>query len=282
MYVAVVPNRHSPPAILLRESFREQGKVHNRTIANLSRWPPAQIQALRQVLKGSYAQDVVLPSAFEITRSRPHGHVAAVLGTIRRLGLEEILDPEVSRERSCVLALIAARILDPGSKLATSRGLRAETCHHTLGEALALQRVDEDDLFAAMDWLLARQGRIESELALRHLSEGTLVLYDLTSTYFEGRHCPLAKFGYSRDERRSNPQIVFGRSEEHTSELQSPMYLVCRLLLEKKNKKTNIRALTADTKQCESSWRWILTTPSAGAFRLSLIACSTSNLLLAG
>ena len=210
MYVAVVPNRHSPPAILLRESFREQGKVHNRTIANLSHWPPAQIQALRQVLKGSYAQDVVLPSAFEITRSRPHGHVAAVLGTIRRLGLEEILDPEVSRERSCVLALIAARILDPGSKLATSRGLRAETCHHTLGEALALQRVDEDDLYAAMDWLLARQGRIESELALRHLSEGTLVLYDLTSTYFEGRHCPLAKFGYSRDERRSNPQIVFG------------------------------------------------------------------------
>jgi len=162
------------------------------------------------VLKGSYAQDAVLSSAFEILRSRPHGHVAAVLGTIRRLGLEPILDAERSRERSCVLALIAARILDPGSKLATSRGLRAETCHHSLGECLALPTVDEDDLYAAMDWLLARQARIESELAQRHLSEGTLVLYDLTSTYFEGRHCPLAKFGYSRDERRSNPQIVFG------------------------------------------------------------------------
>ncbi len=210
MYVAVVPNRNSPPAILLRESFREQGKVHNRTIANLSHWPLAQIEALRQVLKGRYTQEALSPSAFQITRSRPHGHVAAVLGTIRRLGLEQILDPEMSRERSCVLALMAARILDPGSKLATSRGLRAETCHHTLGESLALPLVDEDDLYAAMDWLLARQARIESELALRQLSEGTLVLYDLTSTYFEGRHCPLAKFGYSRDERRSNPQIVFG------------------------------------------------------------------------
>ena len=210
MYVAVVPNRNSPPAILLRESFREQGKVHNRTIANLSHWSPEQIEALRQLLKGNYGQTSVLSSSVEIIRSRPHGHVAAVLGTMRRLGVETMLDAKPSRERSCVVAMIAARILEPASKLATSRGLREETCHHTLGESLALQTVDEDDLYAAMDWLFARQEKIEVSLAQRHLSEGTLVLYDLTSTYFEGRHCPLAKYGYSRDERGSNPQIVFG------------------------------------------------------------------------
>jgi transposase len=210
MYVAVVPNRNSPPAILLRESFREQGKVHNRTIANLSHWPAEQIEALRQLLKGNYGERSVLPSQVEIIRSRPHGHVAAVLGSMQRLGVEAMLDAQPSRERSCVVAMIAARILEPASKLATSRGLRAETCHHTLGELLALQSVDEDDLYAAMDWLVSRQEKIERSLAKRHLSEGTLVLYDLTSTYFEGRHCPLAKYGYSRDERGSNPQIVFG------------------------------------------------------------------------
>ena len=210
MYVAVVPNRNSPPAVLLRESFREQGKVHNRTIANLSHWPAEQIEALRQLLKGHYGETSVLGPGVEIIRSRPHGHVAAVLGTIDRLGVETMLDARPSRERSCVVAMIAARILEPASKLATSRGLRAETCHHTLGESLALQTVDEDDLYAAMDWLVGRQEKIEVTLAKRHLSEGTLVLYDLTSTYFEGRHCPLAKYGYSRDERGSNPQIVFG------------------------------------------------------------------------
>src|SRR5215469_18949200 len=192
MYVAVVPNRNSPPAILLRESFREQGKVHNRTIANLSHWPPGQIEALRQLLKGNYGGSSNLPASVEIIRSRPHGHVAAVLGTLQRLGVETMLDAKPSRERSCVVAMIAARILEPASKLATSRGLRQETCHHTLGESLALQTIDEDDLYAAMDWLVGRQEKIEVSLAKRHLSEGTLVLYDLTSTYFEGRHCPLA------------------------------------------------------------------------------------------
>ena len=210
MYVALVPNRNSPPAILLRKSFREQGKVHNRTIANLSHWPPGQVEALRQLLKGNYGGTSVLPPNVEIIRSRPHGHVAAVLGTMHRLGVETMLDAKPGRERSCVVAMIAARILEPASKLATSRGLREETCHHTLGESLALESVDEDDLYAAMDWLVGRQEKIESALAKRHLSEGTLVLYDLTSTYFEGRHCPLAKYGYSRDERGSNPQIVFG------------------------------------------------------------------------
>jgi transposase len=210
MYVASVPNRNSPPAILLRESFRQQGKVRNRTLANLSHWPAPQIEALRRVLKGDYAELSGPGSAFDITRSRPHGHVAVVLGTLRRLGMETILDSRPSRDRDCCVALIAARILEPGSKLATSRALREETCHHSLGETLGLGTVNEDDLYAAMDWLLERQPRIEARLAQRHLSEGTLVLYDLTSTYFEGHHCPLAKFGYSRDERRHNPQIVFG------------------------------------------------------------------------
>src|SRR5215472_5816974 len=208
MYVAVVPNRNSPPAILLRESFREAGKVRNRTVANLSHWPAAQIEALRQVLKGETPTTAV--ASFDVIRSRPHGHVAAVLGTIQRLGLPPLLDSSDSRSRRAVLALIASRILEPGSKLATSRALREETCHHTLGESLGLSAIKEDDLYEAMDWLLERQASVEAALAERHLGEGTLVLYDLTSTYFEGRRCPLAKYGYSRDERRSNLQIVFG------------------------------------------------------------------------
>jgi hypothetical protein len=210
MYVAVVPNRNSPPAVLLRESFRQDGTVRNRTIANLSHWPPPQVDSLRQVLKGDYSQMPALASSFDIVRSRPHGHVAAVLATMQRLGLETILSPEPCRPRSAVAALIAARILEPGSKLATSRALREETCHSSLGEVLQLGAVNEDDLYASMDWLVGRQAQIEATLAERHLGEGTLVLYDLTSTYFEGHHCPLAKFGYSRDERRANPQIVFG------------------------------------------------------------------------
>jgi transposase len=208
MYVAVVPNRNSPPAILLRESFREHGKVHNRTIANLSHWPSAQIEALRQVLKGEAPS--TSSSAFDIIRSRPHGHAAAVLSTIARLGLPELLQESDSRSRRAVLALIASRILEPGSKLATSRALREETCHSTLGESLGLSTVQEDDLYEAMDWLVERQAGVENGLAARHLQAGTLVLYDLSSTYFEGHHCPLAKYGYSRDERRSNRQIVFG------------------------------------------------------------------------
>ena len=210
MYVAVVPNRNSPPAALLRESFRQNGKVHNRTIANLSHWAPEKIEALREVLKGNFQGIPDLPSAFQITRSLPHGHVAAVLATIRHLQLDTVLDSEPSQDRDRALALIAARILEPASKLATSRALRPETCHHTLGAELHLGTIDEDDLYAAMDWLVARQDAIESVLARRQLHQGTLVLYDLTSTYFEGRHCPLAHYGHSRDERGGNPQIVFG------------------------------------------------------------------------
>jgi transposase len=208
MYVAVVPNRSSPPAILLRESFREHGKVKNRTLANLSQWPPAQVEALRQVLKGHTPVGPPLPDAFEVVRSLPHGHVVAVLGTLQRLKFDQLLKPGPQRAR--VLALIAQRVLEPGSKLAVARALRSETAHSTLGTELGLEAVDEDDLYAALDWLLPQQSQIEAALARRHVGEGSLVLYDVSSTYFEGHCCPLARYGHSRDERRGNPQIVFG------------------------------------------------------------------------
>src|SRR6516162_3090896 len=208
MYIAVVPNRNSPPAILLRESFREHGKVKNRTLANISHWPPAQIEPLRQVLKGQTNVAPPLAEAFEVVRSLPHGHVAAVLGMVRQLKLDQLLQP--GPERARVLALIAQRVLEPGSKLATARALRSETAHSTLGAELAVGAVDEDDLYAALDWLLPQQSKLEAALARRHLGEGSLVLYDVSSTYFEGHCCPLARYGHSRDERRGNPQIVFG------------------------------------------------------------------------
>src|SRR5580704_6726302 len=210
MYVAVVPNRNSPPAILLRESFRENGKVHNRTIANLSHWPPDKVDALRAVLKGATALGAPLPQAFDIVRSRPHGHVAAVLGTMRKLHLDRLFDKHADRNRDLVLAMIAARVLEPASKLATSRALHPDTLSSTLGELLHLDSVTEDELYEAMDWLLPQQARIEKDLAKRHLAEGSLVLYDLTSTYFEGRHCPLGKLGHSRDDQKGKLQVVFG------------------------------------------------------------------------
>src|SRR6202142_2649516 len=210
MYVATVPNRKSPPAILLRESFRHDGKVRNRTLANLSHWPPAQVEALRSVLKGATSIGPPLPQAFDIVRSRPHGHVAAVLGTLHRLHLDRLIDPQASHERDLVVALIVARVLEPASKLATSRALHPDTLSSTLGELLHLDSPSEDELYQAMDWLLPQQSRIEQALAKRHLAEGALVLYDLTSTYFEGRHCPLAKLGHSRDGNQGKLQIVFG------------------------------------------------------------------------
>jgi hypothetical protein len=193
MYIAVVPNRNSPPAILLRESFREDGKVRNRTLANLSSWPAEKIEALHRVLKGELAGGSRLPEAFDVTRSLPHGHVAAVWGTIDQLGLDVLLNSKALRQRQCVLAMIVSRIVEPGSKLAAARALDAETGHSTLGEELGLKAVDEDDLYGAMDWLLPRQPELESALAKRHLCEGTLGLYDVTSTYFEGHRGPLAQ-----------------------------------------------------------------------------------------
>jgi transposase len=211
MYVATVPNRNSPPAILLRESFREAGKVKSRTIANISHLRPAQIEALRRGLSSPHtAVGVPLPDAFHIERSLPHGHVAAVLGSLRKLQLDSILDSKPSRSRDLAVAMIVARIIHPASKLATARGLHSDTLHSSLGETLALDAADESELYAAMDWLLARQPRIEQELAKRELQDGAMVLYDLTSTYFEGRHCPLAKLGHSRDDKSGTPQIVFG------------------------------------------------------------------------
>jgi transposase len=211
MYVTTVPNRKSPPAILLRESYRQDGKVKSRTLANLTHLPSQQIAALRSALTGSAtAPATPLPDAFRISRSLPHGHVAAVLGCLRNLELDSILDPAPGRQRDLVIAMIVARIIEPASKLATARGLHCDTLHHSLGDVLHLDSADETELYQAMDWLLPQQSRIEQALAKRQLSQGGLVLYDLTSTYFEGRHCPLAKLGHSRDDKSGKPQIVFG------------------------------------------------------------------------
>jgi hypothetical protein len=208
MYIDVVPNRSSPPAVLLRESVRLGGRIRKRTLANLSSWPPAQIEALRHLLRGVALVPAV--DVFETLRSRPHGHVAAVLGMLRKVGVETLLGARRSRERDLCVAMIVARVLEPRSKLATARALGAETLHSSLGEILEVEDVDEDDLYAAMDWLLERQTRLEGQLAARHLHEGTLTLYDVTSTYFEGRHCPLARLGHSRDGKKDKLQIVFG------------------------------------------------------------------------
>jgi len=212
MYVVAVPNRNSPPAILLRESYREGGRVRNRTLANLSHWPAARIEALRSLLRGELSAGALpLEHAFAIERSLPHGHVAAVLGTLRHLGVDRLLAAKAEPERERVLAMLVDRVLAPQSKLATARGLSTATQASTLGAALGLEvGVNEDDLYAAMDWLLSRQSALEAALAKRHLSDGSLVLYDVSSTYFEGRCCPLARLGHSRDGKSDRPQIVFG------------------------------------------------------------------------
>jgi hypothetical protein len=210
MYVVRVPNRGSPPAILLRESYREAGKVKNRTLANLSSWPEAKVEALARVLKGQPPHAAPLDGAFEITRSLPHGHVAAVLGTARQLGLEELIDPQPSRHRDLVVAMAVAQVIAPGSKLAIARGLREETAASSLGEVLQLGSCDEDDLYAAMDYLHERQEAIQDALAARHLAGGTLVLYDVSSAAFEGRTCPLGAIGHPKDGVRGRLQIVYG------------------------------------------------------------------------
>ncbi|SRR6266702_2249524 len=209
MYVARVPNRGSPPAVLLRESYRAAGKVRNRTLANLSAWPEAKVDALSRVLKGQSAL-AALEGTFEITRSLPHGHVAAVLGTLRQLGLEELIDPAPSRHRDLVTAMVVAQVIAPDSKLAIARGLRVETAASSLGEVLGVAGCDEDDLYGAMDWLAARQEAVEDGLAARHLAGGTLVLYDVSSAAFEGRTCPLGAIGHPKDGVRGRLQIVYG------------------------------------------------------------------------
>jgi hypothetical protein len=210
MYVVKVPNRGSPPAILLRESYREAGKVKNRTLANLSSWPEAKVEALSRVLKGQPPPAADLDGGFEITRSLPHGHVAAVLGTARALGLEELIDPAPSRHRDLVVAMAVAQVIAPDSKLAIARGLRGQTAASSLGEVLGLESCDEDDLYAAMDYLHDRQDTIQDALAARHLAGGTLVLYDVSSAAFEGRTCPLGAIGHPKDGVRGRLQIVYG------------------------------------------------------------------------
>jgi transposase len=209
MYIEAVPNRNAPPAILLRESYRHEGKVRKRTLCNLSDWAPAHIEGLRGVLKGG----TVIPAgqdAFTLTRSLPHGHVAAALGTARKIGLDRLLGPDGDRCRDLVLALLIGRILDPVSKLAAARTLSPDTASSSLGAALGLGAVADDELYAALDWLLERQPASETALAKRHLQNGTLVLYDVSSSYLEGRCCPLAQRGYERDGKKGMLQIVYG------------------------------------------------------------------------
>jgi hypothetical protein len=212
MYVERIPNRNSPPAILLRESYRDGDKIKKRTLANLSDWPEGRVEALRCVLRG----DAVAPAgreALSIQRSLPHGHVAAALGTLRKLGLDRLLSQggrQPKLEVALCVAMIVARLLEPASKLATARVLDEETATCSLGQALGLGAVDEQQLYGALDWLVEQQQRIEKALARRHLNNGTLVLYDVSSTYFEGRCCELAQFGHNRDGKKGKLQIVFG------------------------------------------------------------------------
>jgi transposase len=208
MYIDIVPNRNSPPAVLLRESWREGKRTKKRTVANLSGLPMEAVEVLRQALKGVKLAPV--DERFRIVRALPHGHVAAVLGTAQRIGVPEVLASRPSRERALALAMIVARILEPRSKLATARLLAEETQCSTLAEALGLEVKDENELYEALDWLLSRQSWIERKLAKRHLDEGALLLYDITLTYFEGRTCPLAKQGRPGRGKKGKLQILVG------------------------------------------------------------------------
>jgi transposase len=204
MYIAVVPNRNSPPAILLREGWREGNKTRQRTLANLSHWPPEKIETFRRFLR-----DEPLVSAQDLFTTRqtlPHGHVQAILQMIGKLELDRLLSAQPCRERDLVVAMIAQRLIDPCSKLATTQPWHTTT----LAEELAVGEASADDLYAAMDWLGERQERVEKKLAARHLREGGLVLYDVSSSFYEGRTCPWARFGHDRDGRKGWPIIVYG------------------------------------------------------------------------
>jgi transposase len=208
MHIHVVPNRGSPATVLLRESYREGSKVRKRTLANLSSLSSAQIDAIRATLLGQPLQPAAQPLAqpFEAIASPSHGHVQAVALTLQRLGLAGLIAAQPCRERELVLAMVGARILAPHTKLATTRWWHTTT----LAEEFGVVDADEDDLYAAMDWLLARQDRVQKKLAVRHLREGGLVLYDLSSSYFEGTTCPLAKLGHNRDGKSGLLQVNYG------------------------------------------------------------------------
>lgn len=204
MYITAIPNRGSPPAILLREGYREGGKVKTRTLANLSKLPPEAVAALRRVLKGDQLVDS--RDRFEAIASLHHGHVQAVLNTMRRLGFAPLLASRPSRQRNLIVAMVAARLLEPHSKLTTTRWWNLTTLPTLLGVSDA----DEDELYDAMDWLLKRQPFIEKKLAARHLHNGGTALYDLTSSYFEGATCPLATLGHNRDGKKGKLQVNYG------------------------------------------------------------------------
>ena len=209
MYIESVPNRNSPPAILLRESYRDGGKIKKRTIANLSDWPTEIVEGLRTLLRGGKVAPANQESII-VRRALPHGHVAAVLGTLRDIGLDRVLGPPRNRCRDLVIAMIVMRLLAPASKLATARMLDPLTAASSLGEVMGLGPVDEDELYVALDWLDERQEAIEKTLARKHLHDGTLVLYDVSSSYLEGRCCDLARLGYNRDGKKGKLQIVYG------------------------------------------------------------------------
>ena len=204
MYIEKVPNRNSPPAILLRESWREGKKTCKRTLANLSHWPKGKIETLRRLLRDEKL--VPMGEAFVIKRSLPHGHVRAVLGGLRKLGLDRVIGSKRSRERDLVVALVVERLLHPGSKLATTRTWKAST----LAEDLAVGDADVEEVYSALEWLLARQKRIEAKLAARHLCEGGVALYDLSSSSYYGRMCPLARRGKNRDGKKGVTCIAYG------------------------------------------------------------------------
>lgn len=211
MYIERVPNRNSPPAILIRRSYRENGKVRKQTLANLSKLPDDLICQIEGLIRGQRLEkDGDWYDHFEITRTLTYGHVAACLGVAKRIGLPRMISSKRCRKRDLVMAMIVSRIINPGSKLATSRDLINETAASALGDSLGLEHVSEDDLYAAMDWLLDRQEPIENTLAGKHLQDGSMVLYDVSSSYMEGHACPLARKGYSRDHRRDRDQIVYG------------------------------------------------------------------------
>jgi hypothetical protein len=209
MYIEHVPNRHSPPAVLLRESYRDGNTVKKRTLANLSSLPAEVIEGLKVLLRGGVAVSSA-EAAFVIERSLPHGHVAAVLGAAHACGAEQWFASAPAALRSVVMALLVARLVSPASKLATHRMLRDETATHSLSRLLKLGELELEQVYAALDWLGDAQEGIEKRLARQHLTGSTLVLYDLTSTWVTGRCCELAAHGYSRDGKRDDPQIVFG------------------------------------------------------------------------
>jgi hypothetical protein len=207
MYIEVVKNRNSPPCTLLRESYRVNGRVMKRTLANLTDWPPNILAKFKTILKGDKEASC---DDFEIVRSLPHGHVAAILSAISKIGLDKMLFSKPSRERSIIIAMITQRIINPSSKLNNVRSLSKDTASSTLAKELGIENVFEKEVYAALDWLYTRQSTIENSLAKTHLKDGVLLLYDISSSYYEGETCPLARFGHNRDEKKGKLQIVYG------------------------------------------------------------------------